>query len=71
MSALAVDSIRLLIVVVVVVVVVCCQLAVTVHHVTAVAGKRAELPCDINAPVLDTLYLVLWYRNDSDFPICK
>ena len=36
-----------------------------------VIGRRAELPCDISPPSLDSLYLVLWYKNDSDFPICK
>lgn len=46
-------------------------IAVVVDKVTVVTGSRAELPCDISSPPLDSLYLVLWYKNDSDFPIFK
>ena len=46
-------------------------MAVVVDKVTVVTGSRAELPCDISSPPLDSLYLVLWYKNDSDFPIFK
>ena len=45
--------------------------AVPLERVSVSAGRTAELPCDISPPPLDSLYLVLWYKNDSDFPIYK
>ena len=45
--------------------------AVKLEKVSVLRGKTAELPCDITPPTLDSLYLVLWYKNDSDFPIYK
>lgn len=45
--------------------------AVKLEKVTVFSGRTAELPCDITPPTLDSLYLVLWYKNDSDFPIYK
>jgi|LakMenEpi03Aug12_release.lakeMendotaPanAssembly.Ray.scaffolds.fasta_scaffold336732_1 hypothetical protein len=46
-------------------------LVVKLEKVAVLRGKTAELPCDITPPTLDSLYLVLWYKNDSDFPIYK
>ncbi len=41
--------------------------------VVTVEGGRAELPCDITAPMRgDSVYLVLWYRKDySGTPIYR
>ncbi|XP_057377769.1 uncharacterized protein LOC130699475 [Daphnia carinata] len=44
---------------------------IKLETVTVLRGRTAELPCDITPPTLDSLYLVLWYKNDSDFPIYK
>uniref|UniRef100_A0A0N8ECY9 Sidestep protein n=2 Tax=Daphnia magna TaxID=35525 RepID=A0A0N8ECY9_9CRUS len=45
--------------------------SIQLEKVTVLSGKTAVLPCDITPPTLDSLYLVLWYKNDSDFPIYK
>ncbi|KAI9559309.1 hypothetical protein GHT06_016098 [Daphnia sinensis] len=45
--------------------------SVKLEKVSVLSGRTAELPCDISPPPLDSLYLVLWYKNDSDFPIYK
>jgi hypothetical protein len=45
--------------------------AVKLEKVSVLSGRTAELPCDITPPTLDSLYLVLWYKNNSDFPIYK
>nr|CAH0113502.1 unnamed protein product [Daphnia galeata] len=45
--------------------------AVKLEKVSVLSGRTAELPCDISPPPLDSLYLVLWYKNNSDFPIYK
>jgi hypothetical protein len=45
--------------------------AVRLEKVSVLSGRTAELPCDISPPPLDSLYLVLWYKNNSDFPIYK
>ena len=45
--------------------------AVRIEKASVVTGRTAELPCDISPPAMDSLYLVLWYKNDSDFPIYK
>eukprot|EP00095_Tigriopus_kingsejongensis_P004299 snap_masked-scaffold346_size200932-processed-gene-0.5 protein:Tk04299 transcript:snap_masked-scaffold346_size200932-processed-gene-0.5-mRNA-1 annotation:"RT01315p" len=38
--------------------------------IVTVEGGRAELPCDISAPSPgDSVYLVLWYRQESRTPI--
>ncbi|EFX82716.1 hypothetical protein DAPPUDRAFT_48816 [Daphnia pulex] len=47
------------------------SLAVRLEKVSVLSGRTAELPCDISPPPLDSLYLVLWYKNNSDFPIYK
>jgi hypothetical protein len=39
--------------------------------VTSVEGGSAELPCDIAAKENDSVYLVLWYRQDSGTPIYR
>ncbi|EFX71288.1 hypothetical protein DAPPUDRAFT_60346 [Daphnia pulex] len=44
-------------------------IAVKLEKVSVLSGRTAELPCDITPPTLDSLYLVLWYKNNSDFPI--
>ena len=44
---------------------------VRMERASVVTGRTAELPCDITPPPLDSLYLVLCYKNDSDFPIYK
>ncbi|XP_057369209.1 synaptogenesis protein syg-2-like [Daphnia carinata] len=45
--------------------------SIKLEKVSVLSGRTAELPCDITPPPLDSLYLVLWYKNDSDFPIYK
>uniref|UniRef100_A0A0P4Y268 Sidestep protein n=1 Tax=Daphnia magna TaxID=35525 RepID=A0A0P4Y268_9CRUS len=45
--------------------------SIKLEKVSVLSGRTAELPCDISPPPLDSLYLVLWYKNDSDFPIYK
>ncbi|XP_046645622.1 synaptogenesis protein syg-2-like isoform X1 [Daphnia pulicaria] len=45
--------------------------SVRLEKVSVLSGRTAELPCDISPPPLDSLYLVLWYKNNSDFPIYK
>ncbi|XP_046444783.1 hemicentin-1-like isoform X3 [Daphnia pulex] len=45
--------------------------SVKLEKVSILSGRTAELPCDITPPTLDSLYLVLWYKNNSDFPIYK
>jgi hypothetical protein len=39
--------------------------------VTSMEGGSADLPCDIAAKENDSVYLVLWYRQDSGTPIYR
>jgi len=39
--------------------------------VTSIEGGTADLPCDIAARENDSVYLVLWYRQDSGTPIYR
>ena len=39
--------------------------------VTSLEGSTADLPCDIAARENDSVYLVLWYRQDSGTPIYR
>jgi hypothetical protein len=39
--------------------------------ISSVEGGSAALPCDITARENDSVYLVLWYRQDSGTPIYR
>lgn len=42
---------------------------VTAHTVMAVEGTAVQLPCDVQAPSHDKVYMVLWFRDDAGLPL--
>ncbi len=43
----------------------------TAHTVMAVEGTAVQLPCDVQAPSHDKVYMVLWFRDDAGLPLYR
>lgn len=39
--------------------------------VQAVEGSRISLPCPLNPPSRDKVYMVLWFRDDAGIPLYR